>query len=113
MGSSSSNSHKYRYRKRPPNVAVREHGEGQKVSTSVVSRKARSDKLPEESGCPLPTDSIKWPPTGLPSEAFPLGRGKANKVNVKNEKINLNTFRLSLTRTPWVMMFIMPQRNNS
>ena len=40
-----------RYQKRPPNLAVRGHGKGQEVNTPVIIRKARSDKLLEESVC--------------------------------------------------------------
>ena len=62
------------YRKRPGNLAVMEHGKGQKANTPVITRKARSDKLPVGLVIsPLLTKSIKRTPTGSPSEVYRLG----------------------------------------
>ena len=42
-----------------------------------------------------------------------LGRGPANMVKAEILKINLNTLPTSSSRTPWVMICIMPQRTIS
>ena len=56
------------YWKRPLNLAVRKNGKDQEVNTPVIIRKARSDNLPEESGCNPTLDRVDQVAAYRPTE---------------------------------------------